>query len=168
LRVVEIDSLAQTFAEHVATCSSSSILCSVYVAFESWFRLELAHTLHTHINGDISFDYSCEGTSNKADLLLALDGRKVVFELKSFAGSDGNKLAKFPGQLNSIRAEVDGRRVEQGVAFCTFIGYTNDRMNKLCRKLFQPPWETTELLPILADKPLRFMLASVVPPSEGA
>ncbi len=124
--------------------------------------------LYTQTNGDVSFDYSYEGTSNKADLLLALDGRKVVFELKSFAGSDANKLAKFPGQLNSIRTEVDGGRVEQGVAFCTFIGYTNDRMNNICRRLFQSPWQTTELLPILADKPLRFMLASLVPPSEGA
>src|SRR5205823_4572111 len=125
-RVVEIDSIARASAKHAVTCRSSGILCSVRVAFESWFRLELAHTLYTHINGDISFDYSYEGTSNKADLLLALDGRKVVFELKSFAGSDANKLAKFPGQLNSIRTEVDGRRIEQGVAFCTFIGYTND------------------------------------------
>jgi hypothetical protein len=167
LRVVEIENLAEAFAKHAAACSSSVVLCSVRVAFESWFRLELAYTMHTHINGDISFDYSYEGTSNKADLLLTLDGRKVVFELKSFAGSDANKLAKFPGQINSIRTEVDHRRVEQGVAFCTFTGYTSDRMNDICRKFFQPPWQTTKLLPILADKPLRFMLASVVLPSEG-
>jgi hypothetical protein len=168
LKVVEIDDLAQAFAKHAAACSSSGVLCGVRVAFESWFRLELAYTMHTHINADISFDYSYQGTSNKADLLLTLDGRKVVFELKSFSGSDANKLAKFPGQLNAIRTEVDHRRIEQGVAFCTFIGYTDDRMNNICRRLFQPPWQTTELLPILADKPLRFMLASVVPPSEGA
>ena len=168
MRVVEIDNLAQAFAKHAAACSSSGVLCGVRVAFESWFRLELAYAMHTYINADISFDYFYEGTANKADLLLSLDGRKVVFELKSFAGSDANKLAKFPGQLNSIRTEVDHRRVEQGVAFCTFTGYTHDRMNDICRRLFQPPWQTTKLLPILTDKPLRFMLASVVSPSEGA
>lgn len=162
MKVIEIESLARAFTKHVITCRSANVLCTVHVAFESWFRLELAHTLHTETEGNISFDCPYEGSSYKGDLMLEINGRKAAFELKSFVqGSDANKLASLPRQLDLIRTAVANNRVAQGVAFCTFIGYTSERMKNLCARFFSQPWESTDLLPILEDKPLRFMLASV-------
>ncbi len=165
MKVIDNELLAEAFAKHAAACSSSNILCSVHVAFESWFRLELAHTLFAEFEGDIGFDYSYKGTRNKADLLFELNDRKVVFELKSFvSGADANKLDKFPSQLDLVKAAVAEGTIAQGIAFCTFIGYKTEKLDGLRKALFVTPWKTTGLRPILVDKPLRFMLAEI----EGA
>ncbi len=162
MRVVDIETVAQAFAKHAATCSSSGVLCSVHVAFESWFRLELAQTLLTHLEGNISFDCCYRDSLCKADLLFEAGDAKAAFELKSFVrGSDANKLAKFPRQLELLKAAVADGMVSQGIAFCTFIGYTNLWLDRLREKLFPVPWETTSLKSILADKPLRFMIAGI-------
>jgi hypothetical protein len=162
LRVVDIESLAQAFAQHAATCRSSGVLCTVHVAFESWFRLELAQTLLTNLKGNISFDCWYTNSSCKGDLLFEVNDGKAAFELKSFVrGSDANKLAKFPRQLELLKKAVADGTVAQGVAFCTFIGYTNVWLDRVREKLFPVPWETTNLKPILADKPLRFMVAGI-------
>lgn len=160
--MVDIESLAQAFAKHAAICSSSQVLCTVHVAFESWFRLELAQTLLTHLGGNISFDCCYRNSLCKGDLLFEANDGKAAFELKSFVrGSDANKLAKFPRQLELLKTAVTDGTIAQGVAFCTFIGYTNVWLDRVREKLFPVPWETTSLKPILADKALRFMLAGI-------
>jgi len=160
--VVDIEALAKAFAKHAASCSSSGVLCAVHVAFESWFRLELAQTLLAHLEGNISFDCCYRDSLCKADLLFEKRDAKAAFELKSFVrGADANKLAKFPRQLELLKAAVADGVVAQGIAFCTFIGYTDVWLDRIREKLFQVPWETTSLIPILADKPLRFMVATI-------
>jgi hypothetical protein len=91
-----------------------------------------------------------------------MNDAKAAFELKSFVkGSDANKLAKFPRQLELLKAAVAEGMFAQGIAFCTFIGYTSVWLDRLREKLFPAPWQTTTLKPILADKPLRFMVAGI-------
>src|SRR6266568_81821 len=125
MKVIDNEALATAFARHVAACGSSNVLCGVHVALESWFRLELAHTLFTELEGSVSFDYTYKGTRNKADLLYEQKDHRVVFELKSFvSGADANKFAKFPNQLDLVKTAVAEGSVAQGIAFCTFIGYS--------------------------------------------
>jgi hypothetical protein len=160
LNVIDIQRLGPSFAEHAASCASSRILCKVHVAFEAWIRLELAQVLQ-HL-GNISFDCAYGGSACKGDLLLDVDGQRVGFELKSFVnGADANKFDKFPRQLELLKSEVLGGGIAQGVAICTFVGYRDTKMALLCQKWFPQPWETTSLLSIHADQPLRLTLASI-------
>jgi len=65
MKVIEIEFLARAFGKHAVTCGSANIsaniLCSVHVAFESWFRLELAQTLHAGTEGIVSFGRVAQG-----------------------------------------------------------------------------------------------------------
>jgi len=85
----------------------------------------------------------------------------TFFELKSFVClADANKIAKFPKQIAQLESLAHSRAIKQGIAFCTFCGYANDRVQRLSRgssRLRGRP----EVSPQRQGQPLRFMFASI-------
>jgi hypothetical protein len=138
---INIESLSAALIEHCKSCASIPLIASAPVAFESWFRAELATSLLTvgvplqAIRFDFTYPDGC-----RADLAVRTSS-STIFELKCFvAGADANKCAKFPAQLARLEQCVRAGIFEQGVAFCTFRGYTGLRLATLLGRFFSPAW----------------------------
>ena len=162
--MIDLDKLTAALARHVGSCRSADVVCSLPNAVESWFRVELIPTLVD--SGmplqNIDFNFTYPGTRDKADVAVTAPDSTTVFELKSFVCfADANKIAKLPQQIARLESLVRSKAITQGVAFCTFCGYTEDRVRRLCRQFFSPSWTTTEIRPMRQGQPLRFMFASV-------
>lgn len=162
--MIDLDSLSNALIHHVNSCRSADVVCSLTNAVESWFRVELIPALvDTGVTlQNIDFNFTYPGTRDKADVAVRAPDCSTVFELKSFVCSaDANKIAKFPQQIARLESLVQSKTITQGVAFCTFCGYTEDRVKRLCGGFFSPSWTTTEIRPLRQGQPLRFMFASV-------
>jgi hypothetical protein len=160
--MIELDNLAAALAGHVGSCRSAEVVCALPIAVESWFRVELITALmdigvsRQHVN----FNFTYPGTRDKADLAVLEPEGSAVFELKSFV-CFADAIEKFPKQIARLESLVRRRATDQGIAFCTFCGYTEDRIERLCRGFFAPPWTTTQVRPLLDGQSLRFMFACV-------
>jgi hypothetical protein len=131
-------------------------------------RITVPRRTHTSTHRNRSGSRTCEprltypGTRDKADIAVNEPESSAIFELKSFVRfADANKMAKFPQQIRRVESLVLSKTVAEGVAFCTFFGYTADRVQRLCKGFFSPPWNTTPVRPLREGKPLLFMFASV-------
>jgi hypothetical protein len=159
-RMIDLDTLANALIHHVNSCRSADVVCSLPNAVESWFRVELIPAL-VDIGvsvQNIDFNFTYPGTRDRADVAVAAPDFVTVFELKSFVCSaDANKIAKFPQQIARLESLVQSKAITQGVAFCTFCGYTGDRVQRLSREFFSPSWTTTEIRPLRQGQPLRFI-----------
>jgi len=161
--MIEVDTLAEAFARHVGSCRSASIVCALPIAVESWFRVELVPALiDVGVSLEhVSFNFTYAGTRDKADIAVIGSAHSAVFELKSFVCSaDANKIEKFPKQIARLESLVQTKVATQGIAFCTFFGYTNNRLEGLCKGFFPSSWHTTQVRLLREAHPLRFMLAS--------
>jgi len=169
--MIDIGDLALRFGKHVSDCRSAPTVCRVHVAFESWFRAELAYLLNTTERGieRLSFDYSYPGTRAKADIVLKVGPDTVVFELKSFVqGADANKIAEFPKQTERLRMLVDEGRANQAIALATFVGYTETRIRILLDRFFPSTWHKTAPRSFVDGDPLQFVLAEFRSSSTSA
>ncbi len=161
--MVDIEALAQRFSTHVSECRSAPVVCSTDTAVESWFRIELAVALvEFGTPGEqIGFQYAYPHSRQSADLMIDAPNLKAVFELKSFVrGADGTKLREFPRQLTRVRAEVERGAITQGVAFCTFIGYSDQKVHHLLDRFFPEPWLKIPVRRVVERFPLEFTLAT--------
>lgn len=162
--MIELDTLEEALVRHVGSCRSSEIVCALPIAVESWFRVELIPAL---IDAGVSLEqvslnFTYPGTRDKADIVVIERDGSSVFELKSFVCfADANKIVKFPQQIARLESLVQSKAVAQGIALCTFYGYTGDRTQRLCREFFASPWTTTQVRALREGQPLHFMFASV-------
>src|SRR5579859_5630773 len=102
------------------------MVCSIPIAVEAWFRVELIPALiDTGVAPEhVNLDFTYPGTRDKADIAVTGPPGSAIFELKSFVCfADANKIAKFPQQIGRMESLVLSKTVAEGVAFCTFFGY---------------------------------------------
>jgi len=161
--MLDSKTLAGDFARHVAGCPSGIIACTVGVAVESWFHLELAHLLlpsGQFESVQLGFDYP--GTRQKADLALTTSQDLVVLEFKCFVkGADSNKIQSWPTQLHRLAHLVEKGDAEQGVALSTFYGYPNDRVTAFARRFHPSSWTHYGPLKFHQSAPLQLVVAIV-------
>jgi hypothetical protein len=161
--MIDLNVLAGALVRHVDSCRSADIVCALPNAVESWFRVELVPALMDigvppqHVD----FNFTYPGTRDKADIAILAPEGFTVFELKSFVCSaDANKIEKFPKQIARLESLVRNKVIAQGMAFCTFCGYTRDRTERLAGGFFPSPWTTTRIKALRNGKPLQFVFAS--------
>ncbi len=160
--MIDIEKLAAAFVEHARTCRSAPIVCSVHVALESWFRVEIIPALQdSGVSPEyVSFKYTYPGTRKKADLLVETPTYTTVIEIKSLVrGADAQKLKDFPNQIERLQSLVEGKLITQGIAFCTFMGYSEDKLGSLVKKFFGEPWQSSVPRPVVNGFPLKFTIA---------
>ncbi|MGH9508591.1 MAG: hypothetical protein ACRD2M_01530 [Terriglobales bacterium] len=163
--MIEIESLARALSAHVGGCHSAKIVCSNYVAFESWFRAELGSVLFDWEQRFelVTFDYTYAGTRKKADLLARHSAGLIVFEIKSLVkGADAQKLRDLPNQIDRLEQEVNLGEASQGVVLGTFIGYKDRKLAELSARLFDSRWQTVGPKPLVEGLELSFLFASIV------
>lgn len=143
------------------------MVCSVGVAFESWFQVELAQMLASRAEFEtIRFVYYYPGTRQKADLSVGGKDGRVVFEMKCFVqGADANKVKNWPSQLRMLAELVERGGVCQGVALSTFFGYSPRKTVELVSRFYPSPRSYFRPRPFFDDKLLQ--LAIAITPANG-
>ena len=160
--MLDTEILAGDFTNHVASCPSGRVACSVGVAVESWFHVELAHLLLSSGQFEsVRFSYDYPGTRQKADLAVTSEQGLVVLEFKCFVqGADSNKILRWPRQLQRLVELVEKGDAAQGVALSTFYGYPKDRVIEFVRRFHPSPWTHSRPRKFLASAPLELVVAT--------
>jgi hypothetical protein len=154
--------VAEEFLRHVATSPAGFVACSVGVAFEAWFQVELAHMPHTKGVGSVRFGYDYPHTRCKADLACESEEGISVFELKCFVrGADANKLQTWPEQLCRLLKLIQKGDAAQGWAVSTYFGYEEGKMVDLISKFHPLPWRVFGPRKFFEDAPLQMVIGSV-------
>ena len=163
------ETLAREFAHHVAACPSGIMACTVRMAVESWFQMELASMLSkSPYAGSVVCGWHYPGTREKADLVARIADRRIVFELKCFVkGADANKLDKWPGQLSRLAKLIGRGDAPKGVAVSTFHGYGNERVAHFIEQFYPAPWNTAGPVNFFDDAPLQLVVATVEGENPG-
>lgn len=160
--------LGQNFLRHVATRPSGLVACSVGVASEAWFRVEIAHMLLMAGLAGIRFGYDYPASRQKGDLACVSDGGLSVFELKCFVrGSDANKMQNWPEQVARLLDLVRKGTAKQGLAVSTYFGYTEEKMAVLISNFHPPPWRRFGPRRFFENAPLQLVVGSVTPADLG-
>lgn len=102
--------LAEEFAAHVRSCPSGFIACTVRVAAEAWFQVELAHMMHSRGQLDsVQFGYDYPGGAQGmkfSELIRLLEGEG--FQLLKEKGSI--RYYSKPGVERLIRVDYHGSK----------------------------------------------------------
>jgi len=164
---IELTALASSFIKHANTLRSASFVCSAETALEGWFRAEIVPALEDIGIPPRSVDcrFAYPGTREQGDLAVITKDGTIAFEFMHFLPNKDNKKKKrFPTQLDRLQKAVDDGSVQQGIAFVTFSGYSNQRIDSLFRLFFSrrlPRWQIVGTYPVLAGCPLVLVLAGV-------
>jgi len=163
--MIDIEELLIKLSSHVATCKSSSFVCTAQAAFESWFRVELVPVLweFKYSLSSIETNYTYPSSKDKADLCVRDRLGDIVFELKSFVyGQDSNKKEKYPSQIKKLEKLIADQNVLQVVALTTFIGYSETQMTNYMRHFFASvQWNIIGPTRLIKQYPLNVSVASI-------
>jgi hypothetical protein len=164
--MIDAKELLRKLSSHVASCKSSSFLCSVHAAFESWFRVELVPVLQElqYPSSSIETNYTYPNSNDKADLCVRDILGDIIFELKSFVhGQDSNKKQKYPSQIKKLEKLIANHSVLQVLALTTFIGYSETQMANYTEHFFASgSWNVLGPLRLVKQYPLHIAIASIV------
>ena len=163
--MIDAEELLKKLSSHVASCKSSSFVCTTHAAFESWFRVELIPVLweFQYPLSSIETNYTYPNSKDKADLCVRNRSGDIVFELKSFVyGQDSNKKEKYPSQIKKLEKLIADPSVLQVVALTTFIGYSETQMTNYMRHFFaSDPWNILGPTRLIKQYPLNISVANI-------
>jgi len=158
---IDIERLAVAFVLYMRSHPTSTLVASCDIAFESWFRVELAATLMMIgiTRDEIQFRCPIPESSDKADLMTVSASGKVAFELKCFvAGADAQKLDAFPGQIRRLEQHVRNGTFAQGIVFATLYGYSETRAKTIRATFFPDSWKSIGPFPVVEGHALEFVV----------
>ncbi|MBN1366538.1 MAG: hypothetical protein JW967_01245 [Dehalococcoidales bacterium] len=164
---IELNGLAASFINHTRTLRSTPFVCSADTALEGWFRAELVPALEDIgiPTTSIICRFSYPGTLEQGDLAIKAKDGVIAFELMHFyPNKDSRKIKRFPSQLDRLQKAADNGSAQQGIAFVTFSGYSEQRTVSLIRQFFEhrlPRWQIIGPYPLLEGHPLIIVLASI-------
>lgn len=73
----------------------------------------------------------------EADLKVETEEGAIVFEIMCFvSGKDGQKKKRFPTQLEHLENAVRAGEIRQCIALATFVGYSDEQINRLLNRFF--------------------------------